>query len=119
MFSASGEAVKFQALAHEVSMQIAASNPSALDRNSVDKEVIEKEKEIYRVQARNEGKPEPIVDKIAEGKLNAYFKEVCLLEQPFIKEPKISLTQHIDTVSKENSIKFEPKAFVRFALGGN
>jgi elongation factor Ts len=59
------------------------------------------------------------VDKIAEGKLNAYFKEVCLLEQPFIKEPKISLTQHIDTVSKENSIKFEPKAFVRFALGGN
>ena len=70
-------------------MQIAAANPLFLDKISVDNETLEKEKEIYRVQALNEGKPEKIVEKMVEGRINKYYKEVCLLEQLWVKKCRL------------------------------
>ena len=72
-------------VAKEVAMQIAAANPLFLDKDEVDKEAIEKEKEIYRVQALNEGKPEKIVEKMVEGRIQKYYKEVCLLNKYGLK----------------------------------
>jgi elongation factor Ts len=118
-FEAEGKMEVVKNLAHELSLQIAAANPLSISRSEVPPEAIEKEKEIYRAQARNEGKPENIIEKIAEGKLNKYYQEICLLEQPFIKEQKISVTQHLTSKTKELNIKLSPKRFARLALGGN
>lgn len=84
----------------DVGMQIAAMNPVALDKDGVDESVIAKEIEIGREQARQEGKPEAILDKIAQGKLNKFFKENTLLSQAFVKQPKQSISQYLDSVAK-------------------
>lgn len=84
----------------DVGMQIAAMNPVALDKDGVDESVIAKEIEIGKEQARQEGKPEAILDKIAQGKLNKFFKENTLLSQAFVKEPKQSISQYLDSVTK-------------------
>lgn len=84
----------------DVGMQIAAMNPVALDKDGVDESVIAKEIEIGKEQARAEGKPEAILDKIAQGKLNKFFKENTLLSQAFVKEPKQSISQYLDGVTK-------------------
>ncbi|MCE7994209.1 MAG: elongation factor Ts [Roseivirga sp.] len=84
----------------DVGMQIAAMNPVALDKDGVDESVIAKEIEIGKEQARQEGKPEAILDKIAQGKLNKFFKENTLLSQAFVKEPKKSISQYLDGVNK-------------------
>ena len=76
----------FQQLVHDVAMQIAAADPQFLRKEDVTADVLEKEKEIARDRARAEGKPEKILDKIVEGRLAKYYEEVCLLEQPFIKD---------------------------------
>ena len=77
---------EFKSLGKDLCMQIAASNPKYISRDDVPEDVINSEKEIYKAQAKQEGKPEHILEKIAEGKLNKFFSEVCLLEQPFIKD---------------------------------
>src|SRR5690606_11358682 len=77
----------FQEFAKDVAMQIAAANPLVVDRSELDQEKINKELEIYRDQAREQGKPEAILEKIAQGKLEKYYQEVCLLEQSFVKDP--------------------------------
>lgn len=84
----------------DVGMQIAAMNPVALDKDGVDESVVAKEIEIGKEQARQEGKPEAILDKIAQGKLNKFFKENTLLSQAFVKEPKQSISQYLDSVNK-------------------
>ena len=76
----------FKDLVHDVAMQIAATNPQYVSKEEVPADVIEKEKEILRAQALNEGKPEKIVDRMVEGRIEKYYKEVCLLEQPFVKD---------------------------------
>ena len=86
---------EFRSFAKDIAMQVAASNPKYLSREEVPAEVIEKEKEILRAQALNEGKPEKIVDKIVEGRIEKYYEENCLLEQPFIKDPDKNISQLI------------------------
>lgn len=97
----------------DVAMQIAAMNPIALDKEGVDQTTIEKEIEIGKEQARQEGKPEQILDKIAQGKLNKFFKENTLLSQAFVKEPKQSVAQYLDGVSKGLTVA----DFKRVAIG--
>ena len=81
----------FSDLAHHISMQIAATNPISIDHKSISEKVINREKSIYRDQAVSEGKPENIIEKIVEGKLNKFFQENCLLEQAYIKDPEKKL----------------------------
>ncbi len=97
----------------DVGMQIAAMNPIALDKDGVDAATIEKEIEIGKEQARQEGKPEQILDKIAQGKLNKFFKENTLLSQAFVKEPKQSVAQYLDGVTKGLTVA----SFKRVAIG--
>ena len=96
----------------DVAMQVAAMNPVAVNRDSVTQEVIDKELEIGREQARKEGKPEEIIDKIAQGKLNKFFKENTLLDQNFVKDNKKSVTQYLQEVEKELTVT----GFVRYGL---
>lgn len=108
---------KFQEYAKDIAMQIAASNPSFVSKDNVPFEDLEKEKEIFRVQALNEGKPENIVEKMVMGRINKYYKEVCLVEQPYIKDPDISVTKYTEQVSKELGGKIVIADFARFEKG--
>ncbi|MFB0527233.1 MAG: translation elongation factor Ts [bacterium] len=92
---------EFSQLAKELAMQIAAMDPLWIKPEDVPKGVIEKEKEIYKKQAQESGKPEKVIEKIAEGKLQKYFTQVCLLEQPYIKDPKLKVKDLItETITK-------------------
>jgi len=108
---------QFQIFAKDIAMHIAASNPSAIRREDVKADVLAHEKVIYADQARAQGKPEKILDKIVEGKLEKYYAEVCLLEQPFVKDPQITvkdyLTANIAKIGENISIA----RFVRYQLG--
>lgn len=86
---------EFKSLVKDIAMQIAASNPKYISRDDVPQEVLEKEREILKAQALNEGKPAHIVDKIVEGRLEKFFEENCLLEQPFIKDPDKKISELI------------------------
>jgi len=97
----------------DIAMQIAAMSPIAVDKSGVSQDIIERELAIGREQAVNEGKPENIVDKIAEGKLNKYFKDNTLLEQPFVKDSAISVAKYLDSVSKGLTVS----AFKRISIG--
>lgn len=88
----------------DVAMQIAAMRPIAVDKAGVDTETIEREMEIGREQARAEGKPEAMLDKIAQGKLNKFYKENTLLEQPFVKDNSVSVGQYLDSVNKNMTV---------------
>ena len=92
-------------------MQVAAANPSYLERSQVSKEELEHEKEVLREQARNEGKPENVVEKMVTGRVNKYYKEVCLVDQPFIKDGDLSVAKLLQSKSAE-VIRFS-----RFQLG--
>lgn len=108
---------EFQELVRDIAMQIAASNPSYVRREDVRQEEIEREKEIYHNQAQSTGKPEKIMERIVEGKLNKYYSEVCLYEQPFIKDPELTVEELIKAkiaVLKEN---ITVKRFARFKVG--
>jgi len=110
---------KFQALVKDLAMHIAAMNPSYVRREEVPAAVVDKEKEIYRAQLREQGKAEAMLDKILPGKLEKFFKEACLLEQGFFKDPegkrtvKDEVTQAIAVIGENLSVR----RFVRFALG--
>ncbi len=97
--------------AKDIAMHIAAINPEFLDRDSVDSVSIEKEKKIYKEQMLNEGKPEHIIDQIVEGKINKYYTQVCLLEQPFVRDDDMTVAE----VLEENDM--EVKQFTRFEIG--
>ena len=104
-------------VAKEVCMQIAAANPLFLNKDAVDTTSMEKEKEIYRVQALNEGKPENIVEKMVMGRIQKYFKEVCLLEQPWVKDGDKSITKFLEEKSKEVGSPITVTRFVRYERG--
>ena len=97
----------------DVAMQAAAMNPVALNRDSVPADVIEREMEVYRAQVREEGKPENMVEKIAEGKLNKFFKESTLLSQEYTREAKVSVEEHLRKIDKDLTIS----SFQRAELG--
>lgn len=104
-------------IAKDVAMQVAATNPIALNRDGVDNETLEKEKEIYRVQALNEGKPEKIVDRMVEGRINKYYKENCLVEQVWVKNGDYTITKYLQEKSKEIGAEITVADFVRFEKG--
>lgn len=108
---------EFRQFAKDVAMQIAAAKPQFIKREDVPQEAIEKEKEILRLQALNEGKPEKIIDKMVEGRIEKFYKEVCLLEQSYIKNPDVSImqlmTEKIATIGENISIR----RFARFERG--
>lgn len=110
---------EFQELVHLLAMQVAASSPLYVKREDVPQEVIEKERKIYREQALEQGKPEKVVDRIVEGKLNKFCQEVCLLEQPFIKEPEKSVSQLLTEYIAKLGENIQVRRFVRFQLGGD
>ena len=107
----------FNELAHNLSMQIAAGNPISIDKDSLDAKLVEKEKEIYMEQAKAEGKPDNIIEKMVEGRLSKFFQESCLLEQTYIKdsEKKVNdiIKETIATLGENISIN----RFSRFAIG--
>ncbi len=109
----------FKSLVHDIALHIAAADPSYVSIDEVPTDETEKEKEIYRKQALNDGKPENIVEKIAEGRIKKYYEESVLLEQAFVKDPD----KKIDELLKENIAKIGEniviKRFCRFVLGEN
>ncbi len=113
--SASDDVAK---LGKDLAMQIAAMNPVAIDRESVPQDVREKELEIYRQQALEQGKPENIVDKIAEGRLNKYFQEFTLLEQTFLRDTTKTVKEQVDEVAKSTDADLKVARFERFQVGG-
>jgi elongation factor Ts len=107
----------FKLLAKDIAMQIAATNPLVVSRSDLRPELLEKEKEIYRTQAKNEGKPEKIIERIVEGKLEKYFQEVCLLEQPFVKDQDRTVKDRINETLAKLGENITIKRFIRFRLG--
>jgi len=106
-----------KALAKDLAMQVAASSPTILRREDADMAVVDAEKSIAREKAKAEGKPEKILDKIAEGAANKWFAENVLLEQAFVKDDKLTMQKHIDKVAKELGTPITVKAFTRFKVG--
>lgn len=108
---------EFKTFVREIGMQIAAAKPEYVRKEDVPAEIIEKEKEILAAQARNEGKPEKIIEKMVEGRIEKFYKEICLLEQPWVKDPDKTirqlLTEKIASIGENISIR----RFVRFERG--
>jgi len=107
----------FRAFAKDIAMHIAASNPLYLQRENVPAEALEREREIYRAQAREARKPEKIMEKIVEGKLEKFYGEVCLLEQPFIKDPDHTVQDLLNELIGKLGEKVEIRRFMRFQVG--
>ena len=105
----------FAQLGKDIAMQVAASNPVCIRRSEVPAAAVEREKAIYREEIK--GKPENIVEKILAGKLDKFYQSACLLEQPFIKDDKQSITKLVEQISKELGGTVEIRRFVRFQLG--
>ena len=103
--------------ARDVAMQIAAANPLYLDSTEVPQSVLDQEKEILRAQALGEGKPEKIIDKMVEGRIQKYFKDFCLVDQAFVKDPEKSIKKLTAEKSAELGGKIEIKRFVRYEMG--
>jgi len=107
----------FQEFAKDLAMQITASNPFYVKREDVPEEAKEREMNIYRKQAIESGKPEKIIDKIASGKMEKYYQEVCLIEQPFIKNQDITVRDLLEELIVKMGEKIVVNRFVRFQLG--
>jgi elongation factor Ts len=107
----------FQSFVKDVAMQIAAARPMVVDRAQVDKTLIEKEMEIYRAQAREQGKPENILDRFVSGKLDKFYQDVCLLEQAFVKDPNKTIRDLLNEKIARLGENIVIKRFVRYQLG--
>ena len=107
----------FTELAHNLAMQVAATNPISMDKNSIGEEIISREKDIFKEQAKSEGKPDNIIEKIVEGRLVKFYQESCLIEQTYIKNPdkkiKDLLNETIATLGENITIN----RYIRFAIG--
>ena len=107
----------FQELVHDLAMHIAAADPKFIRKEDVDQASLDKEKEIQRARAINEGKPEKVADKIVEGRMAKYYEEVCLYEQPFVKESTLSVDQLVKTKIAKLGENISVARFVRFKVG--
>lgn len=107
----------FEALAHDLALHIAFAAPRYLAQQDIPEEVIERERAVYRAQALEEGKPEHIVDRIVGGKLTKFYEQVCLMEQPFVKDEDKSVKDLIDDVLAKLGEKIVLRRFVRYELG--
>ena len=108
---------RFKALCHDIAMHIAAAKPEFLDKADVPTDNLEKEKEVLRAQALNEGKPEKIVERMVEGRIEKYYKEVCLMEQPFVKDPDKTIRDLISEATVAIGEKISVRRFVRYERG--
>lgn len=107
----------FQEFAKNIAMHIAASNPLGITSEDVPDDIIEKEKEIYRAQALEMGKPENVVDKIVEGKLKKFYEESCLLNQPYVRDNNISIADLLNELIAKIGENISIKRFVRYQIG--
>ena len=109
----------FKELVHDIAMQIAAAKPTYIRKEEVNQDEIEHEKKILREQALNEPKPKPmnIIDKMVEGRIEKYYKEVCLMEQPFVKDPESTIAQLINEAVAKIGEKITVRRFVRYEMG--
>lgn len=107
----------FQALVKDVAMQIAASDPRFVRKEDVTEDILVKEREIYKEQARATGKPENVLDKIVEGRMSKFYSECCLLEQPFVKDPSITVKDHVAAHIQKIGENIQVRRFVRYKLG--
>jgi len=108
---------KFKSLARDIAMQIAATNPSCVRREEIAPEVLEHERDILRAQALNEGKPANIIEKMITGRVEKYYKEACLMEQTFIKNPDQTITQLINETISRIGENVSIRRFTRYQLG--
>jgi len=107
----------FIEFAKNIAMHIAAANPAGLIPEDVDKSVVEKEREIFRAQMLEEGKPENIIDKIVAGKVEKFYKEVCLLSQPYVKDPQKTIEEYVKETIGKIGENIQIKRFARFQIG--
>jgi elongation factor Ts len=108
---------EFQTLAKEIAMHIAAMSPLVVKREDLSAELIEKEREIYRAQFAGQNKPANVIEKIVEGKLESYYAQVCLLDQPFARDPNITIKQMVTAATAKTGENVTITRFVRFKLG--
>ena len=107
----------FQALAKEIAMHIAAADPRYVSRDQVPAAELEKEKDIYRGQFAGSGKPANVVDKIVDGKLGSFYSQVCLLDQPSVRDPNVTVQQMLQAATAKTGENINVTRFVRFKLG--
>ncbi len=107
----------FQTLAKEIAMHVAAASPLVVRREDLPAGLIEKEREIYRAQFAGSGKPANVIDKIVEGKLDSYYAQVCLMEQPSVRDPNVTILQMVAATTAKTGEKVTVTRFVRFKLG--
>lgn len=107
----------FQQLVKDIAMHVAAADPKFVRREEVPADLLEKEKSIYRAQFEGSGKPAAVIEKIVEGKLGSYFEQVCLLDQPFVKEPSMSVLQLVQQAIAKTGENVSVARFCRFKLG--
>jgi|TARA_B100001093_G_scaffold518790_1_gene604964 elongation factor Ts len=107
----------FNELASSIAMQVAASNPLAVDESGIAKEILDREKEIFIDQAKSSGKPENVVEKIVEGKLNKFVQDNCLMHQSFVKNPDMTISQLVQEAVAKLGENITINRFVRFSLG--
>ena len=107
----------FEAFAKNIAMHIAATNPAGLNPEDVDQTVVEKEREIYRAQMLEEGKPENIIDKIVDGKVEKFYKDVCLMSQQYVKDPQKTITDVLKETIGKIGENIQIKRFARFQIG--
>jgi elongation factor Ts len=107
----------FQNLAREIAMHIAAANPQYVRREDVPADILERERAVYRGQMEGQNKPAAVIDKIVEGKLNSFYEQVCLLDQPSIRDPKLTIGQVVQAAIAKMGENIGIPRFVRFKLG--
>ena len=107
----------FQNMAREIAMHIAAANPLYVRREDVPADVLERERSIYRAQMDGQNKPPQVIEKIVEGKLNSFYEQVCLLDQPSIRDPKVTIAQLVQSAIAKLGENIGVPRFVRFKLG--
>ena len=115
--SSKADTAEFKEFAHDVAMQVAAANPTYLDRASVPADVVAKETEILTAQAMNEGKPQNIAEKMVAGRINKYFKEICLVDQQFIKDGDLTVTAYTKAIADKIGTEIKIDKFARFEKG--
>ena len=107
----------FRSAARDIAMHIAATNPTWISRDEVPEDVVEGERKLYAEQAREQGKPDNVIDRIVQGKLEAFYKDSCLLDQPFIKDDTRTVGDLVSETSAKVGEKVEVRRFARFKLG--
>ena len=107
----------FQTLLREISLQVAAANPQYVSRDQVPADIIEREKSVYRAQMENSGKPPQVIEKIVEGKLGSFYEQVCLVDQPSIREQKVTVGAMLQAAIAKLGENISVARFIRFKVG--